>query len=77
MPARFSDLMRVLRSHYRIECKPHRGGSSHWKATAPNGVSFIISAHKGPKQMISDGYIEGACRRFGINKAELWKLLRD
>ena len=56
----------------RIE-KPSTG--SHWKAVRAGSRPYPIPAHNGIRSEISDLYIRGLCRNFGIEDAEFRKHL--
>ncbi len=76
MPAKFRDIIRVLREYDVQVQEPSKG--SHWRALGTrNGrpTSYPIPAHNGPKTEISDVYIRGACRAFGLSETEFFARL--
>jgi hypothetical protein len=74
MPPRLRDLKRALelQAGFRVE-EPRSG--SHWKVRGPGGKSYPIPAHNGLKTEISEVYVRGLCRTFGLDEAEFRKLL--
>ena len=68
MPARLADLKRGLKSFSVEILTPH--GGSHWRAER-DGKTYPIPAHNGEKTMISDQYLRGVCRCFGLDLNEL------
>lgn len=68
MPARLNKLTKALRKRGIAVETPNR--SSHYKAVGPSGKTYPIPAHNGPKTEISDVYVKGVCRAFGIDEAE-------
>jgi hypothetical protein len=73
MPARLRDIARVLREFgVRLE-RPKTG--SHWKFVAADGKVYPVPAHNAERTEISDQYIRGVCRAFGIDEARLRALL--
>jgi hypothetical protein len=70
VPARLRDLVRVL-SSYGVTVEPPRGGGAHWKATGPDGTVYPIPAHNAERTELSDVYVRGVCRAFGISYSEL------
>ena len=75
MPARLRDLARVLK-HFGVEVV-EGGGRHNYRATKLGYRLFPIPAHGGWRSEVTDKYINKACQNFGIDRAELWKLLRD
>lgn len=74
MPARLRDIQRAVKA-LGIEVTSPRGPHP-WKAhRKSDGVSYGIPAHNGLKTEISDKYIRGLCRAFGIDETQLRKLL--
>lgn len=74
MPARLRDIERAARA-LGLEIVPARG-KHPWKAQRTGGgVSYGIPAHNGLKTEISDQYVRGFCRAFGLDEAEFRKLL--
>lgn len=74
MPARLSDLVRVLRDYECTVEKPSSG--SHWKARAANGAMYPLPAGNGLRTEIGDNYIKGLCRKLGIDPDDFLKKLR-
>ena len=68
MPAKLTKIRRAAESYGVTISQPRRG--SHWKATRPGSRSYILPAHKGARTELSDHYIAGFCRNFGIDLAE-------
>jgi predicted RNA binding protein YcfA (HicA-like mRNA interferase family) len=68
MPARFGDIIRILRS-YGIQVLEPKSGS-HWIARSVDGKIYPVPAHNGPKNEIADEYIRGLCRKFNIDLKE-------
>lgn len=73
MPARFRDLIRAL-AEFEISVEEPKSGS-HWKARR-GSIVYPIPAHNREKTEISDEYIRGIARRFGLDPNELWNRLR-
>jgi hypothetical protein len=75
MPARMGDIVRELR---RLGCTVQEpSGSSHWLITRPGSARpYTIPAHNGLKTMISDCYIDGVCRAFGLDKRQFRAAVR-
>ena len=64
MPARIRDIKRALSARSIAVEEPSSG--SHWKAT--NGqTTYPIPAPNGLKTEVSDVYVKGLCRAFGID----------
>lgn len=72
MPPRLRDLKRALEAFGLLVHMPTSG--SHWHVEGPGGI-YPIPSHNGLKGEISDVYVRGVCRKFGIDPAELAKLL--
>jgi hypothetical protein len=48
----------------------------HWKfLTADGSKCYPVKAHNGERSEISDIYIKGLCREFGVDESELRKKL--
>jgi len=73
MPAKLRDIVRALEAMGGT-VEPSKGGSSHWKATR-NGTVYPLAAHNGLKSEISDLYIKGLCRCFGLDEREFRALM--
>ena len=75
MPARLRDLARVLRE-LGIAVEEPTGGS-HWKARRLDGTGrpYPLAAHNGPRSEITEPYLRGVCKHFGLDLAELRKKL--
>lgn len=43
---------------------------SHWKAKKDGYRTYPVPAHNGERTEISDQYIRGLCRNFGLNAEE-------
>jgi len=72
VPAKARDISRALKKLGVELIEPNKG--SHWKAVK-GGIVYPIPCHNGPKTEISDVYIRGVCRAFGLNEAEFRKAL--
>jgi hypothetical protein len=70
VPVRARDLRRALESFGVTIAEPRGGGGSHWIAKRA-GTVFPIPLHNGLKTEVSDLYIRGLCRAFGLVEAEL------
>lgn len=68
MPARLSDIVRVLKDYEVAVEKPSSG--SHWKATKEGSPTYPIPAHNAGKSEIDDKYIKKLCANFGIDLDE-------
>lgn len=68
MPARLSKIKSAA-NDYGIEVSTPRRGS-HWKAKKGGYRTYPLPAHHGSRTMISDHYINGFCRNFGIDPEE-------
>lgn len=68
MPARFRDIVRALKE-LGLEVK-EPDGSSHWRIVGADGKTYTIPSHNGLKAEISDIYIRGVCRAFGLDLAD-------
>jgi hypothetical protein len=73
VPARLREIIRAFAA-FGGAVEPSRGGSSHWIASK-DGRVFPLTAHNGPKSEISDLYIRGMCRCFGLDEEEFRKFL--
>lgn len=74
MPARLRDLARALRA-FNVEVV-EGGGKHNYRATRTGCRVYTIPAHRGWQTEVADCYISGACRHFGLDRTELWKLIR-
>jgi hypothetical protein len=72
VPARLREIIRVFEALGGTVEPPATG--SHWKARK-DGRVFPLAAHNGPKTEISDVYIRGLCRCFGLDEDDFRKLL--
>ena len=68
MPARLARIVVVAESFGITIERPSRG--SHWKAKKIGFRTYPIPAHNGLRSEISDIYIAGLCRAFGIDLNE-------
>lgn len=73
MPARFRNIKRALESIGLQVVEAD--GTSHWKIMDAAGKMYPIPLHNGLKTEVSDVYLRGICRAFGIDWATLKKLL--
>ena len=71
MPVRAKKLSAAL-SHFGVVVTAPKAGGSHWIARRL-GTVYPIPCHNGPKTELSDVYIRGVCRAFGIDEQELRK----
>ncbi len=69
MPARLRQIAQVARAKYGIDIEEPKSGS-HWKAKR-DGKVYTLPAHNGPKTELSDVYVRGLCRAFGIDYEEM------
>jgi hypothetical protein len=74
MPARLRDLIRIARAKYGIAIDEPNSGS-HFKAKKDGCRPYMLPAHNGDKTMLSDAYLKGFCRAFGLEFEELRSLL--
>ena len=74
MPCRLGVLAKCLQ-RFGIELT-ERGGRHPYKLTRDGYSTFPIPAHGGRKTEIGDRYIDAACRHFGLDRDEVWKLIR-
>lgn len=74
MPARLSALAKVLAEMGVTLEKPPSG--SHWKLRRPGTRGYTVPAHNAMKTEITDEYINGCCRHFGLERELVWKRLR-
>lgn len=72
MPARLKALARVLAAH-GVDLERPRSGS-HWKFRT-DSETYPVPAPNGTRSEISDIYIRGLCRTFGVDYDELLKEL--
>lgn len=73
MPARLSDIKRAL---LRFDVELVDGSGKHpFKAVYPGVRAYPIPAHNGLRTEITDLYIRGLCRNFGIDLEEFKKHL--
>ena len=68
MPARLKRIIAVA-TEYDIAFSPPSSGS-HWKAKKDGYRTYPVPAHNGERTEISDQYIRGLCRNFGLNADE-------
>lgn len=74
MPARLRDVARVARG---FGVSVVDGGTKHnWRALRDGCRPYTIPAHNGLHTEISDQYIRGLCRAFGIDWDTFLKELR-
>jgi hypothetical protein len=69
LPARFRDIKRAVKE-FGIRAEPVKG-SAHWKLIGQDGRVYPLPCHNGERTEISDHYLRGLCRTFGIDLAEL------
>ena len=74
MPARFWKVGRALKA-CGIESLSRGGKGSHVILINGSGKTYPVSLHNGAKTEISDVYVRGICRFFGIEYEELMKNL--
>ena len=69
MPCRARDLKRALEA-FGLTVETPRGGGSHWRVT--DGVrSYSVPLPNGVKTELSDVYVRGVCRAFGLDEKAL------
>lgn len=73
MPARFSDIVRVLAA-FGVDVEKPSGGGSHWKAKRAGCRPYTIPAHN-LKAEISDIYLRALCRALELDFKEFKKRL--
>lgn len=73
MPPRLRDVIKALAEHGIEVDKP--AGGSHWMCKRKGARGYPIPAHNGPKSEISNCYVRGVCRAFGIDEGEFKKKL--
>ena len=56
-------MIAILKAH-GVEVSP---GAKHWKCSKPGFRPYAIPAHNGEKTELSDKYVRGAKRHFGID----------
>lgn len=69
MPARFRAVVQALKS-YAIEVRTRPGKGSHVILHGGGGLIYPVSLHNGDKTELSDVYVRGICRAFGIDYQE-------
>ena len=74
MPARFKSVCLALKK-CGIEALSRGGKGSHVVLLSPDGRTYPVSLHKGPKTEISDVYVRGICEFYGVDYEELKKKL--
>jgi hypothetical protein len=70
MPARFWKVGRASKA-LGIESFSRGGKGSHVVLMNAAGKTYPVSLHYGPKTEISDVYLRGICRFFGVDYDEL------
>ncbi|MCC6649433.1 MAG: type II toxin-antitoxin system HicA family toxin [Polyangiaceae bacterium] len=72
MAVRLRDLTRALAT-FGISVAPGKG--SHQKFLRPPARNYPVPAPNGDKSEISDQYVKGVCRHFGLDEANVRALL--
>lgn len=72
MPAALRAIIRAFERCGGVVEQP--SGGSHWKAKR-DGKTYPLPAGNGTKTELSDQYIRGLCRCFGLDEVEFRKLL--
>ena len=67
MPARFRDIKRVL-VDLGFTVEPPTSGS-HWKIRDQAGKLYPLPCPNGERSEISDVYVKGLCRAYGLDLA--------
>jgi hypothetical protein len=65
LPARFRDIKRVLVSLGFTVVAPSSG--SHWKIRDKAGKVYPLPCPNGERSEISDVYLKGLCRTYGLD----------
>jgi len=65
LPASFSDIKRAAQEFGIAAEKPTRG--SHWKLRDVTGKAYPLPCPNGERSELSDVYIKGLCRAFGLD----------
>lgn len=66
--------MARVASAFNIALEPPTSGS-HWRFRGQDGAMYPVPAPNGLKSEISDEYINGLCRAFGLVRSEFKKRL--
>lgn len=69
MPARLKDLRRVMADFGLGLDRPSSG--SHWKWQRQGSRPYTVPADNALKTEITDNYIKGMCRHFGIEHSSV------
>lgn len=69
VPAKLRDLQKILRKQYGIDCRP---GGKHMHLFKPGERDFPLPH----RDELSNEYVNDLADHFGIDRQELWKLLR-
>jgi predicted RNA binding protein YcfA (HicA-like mRNA interferase family) len=74
MPARYKRLLKALRK-LGITVIPRPGKGSHAILDDGKENTYALPLHHGEKTELSDAYLHGLCRAFGVDYEELRRLL--
>jgi predicted RNA binding protein YcfA (HicA-like mRNA interferase family) len=72
MPARYWAVRRALRT---LGIQERQGKGSHVVLRDQRGRTYPVTLHNGEKSELTDVYIRGICRAFGLDYEEFKKLL--
>jgi predicted RNA binding protein YcfA (HicA-like mRNA interferase family) len=66
MPARFREVMHAMKA-CGVTTYRRAGKGSHVVLADGKGNAYAVSLHNGDRTVISDVYLRGICRAFGID----------
>ena len=70
MPARFWAIRRALRTYSSLHLEERPGKGSHTVIRDQQGRTYVLTLHRGEHSDVSDVYIRGLCRAFGLDYDE-------
>ena len=68
MPARFREVLHAMKA-CGVTAYQRAGKGSHVVLSDGHGNAYALSLHNGDRSMLSDVYLRGICRTFGIDFA--------
>ena len=74
MPARFREVVLALKL-CGVEAMVRKGKGSHVVLRNAAGNTYPVSLHNGDRTELSDVYLRGICKKFGLDYAEFRKKL--
>jgi len=74
MPARYKKVVKALRK-LGIEIVERSGKGSHAVLDDGKGHTYVLPLHHGKSTELSDIYLRGLCRAFGVADFEAFKKL--